>query len=59
MPAMIANEGIADNNDDCVLLDALLLFQVRAVGDHSAHAEGQGEEHLACRSLGDLRGSLP
>ena len=29
-------------------------MQVGAVGDHGAHAEGQGEEHLACRSLEDL-----
>ena len=43
------NDGIADNNDDCVLLDALLLLKVGAVGDRCAHAEGQGEEHLTCR----------
>ena len=29
----------------------LLLAHVGAVGDHSAHAEGQGEEHLTCCGL--------
>ena len=45
------NEGIHDDDDDCVLLDLFLLAQVRAVGDYSAHAERQREEHLTCRSL--------
>lgn len=46
-----SNEGIANDDDNCVLLDALLLLEVGAVGYHSAHAEGQGEEHLTCGGL--------
>ena len=46
-----SNEGVHDNDDNCVLLDAFLLAQVGAVGDDCAHAEGQGEEHLTCCGL--------
>ena len=43
------NEGIADDDDQSVLFNVLLLIQVGAVGDHDTHAQGQGEEHLtAC-----------
>ena len=41
------HQSIHDNDEQSVLLDVFLFMQVGAVGDHGAHAQGQGEEHLA------------
>ena len=41
------HQGIHHHDDDGVLLQVLLLIQIGAVGDHSRHTQGQGEEHLA------------
>ena len=41
------HDGVHDNDQQAVLLNVLFLAQIRAVGDHSAHAQRQGEEHLA------------
>ena len=42
-----SHQRIHDDDEDGVLLQVLLLLQVGAVGDHGAHAQRQGEEHLA------------
>ena len=44
------HHGIHDNDEQSVLFDVFLFMQVGAVGDHGAHAQRQGEEHLAAGS---------
>ena len=45
-----SDDGIANDDDESVLFQVLLLIQVGAIGDHGAHAQGQGEEHLTTGS---------
>ena len=40
------NEGIGDNDDNGVFRQVLTLTEVGAIGDHGAHRQRQGEEHL-------------
>ena len=40
------DQGVAHHDDQGVLLHVLLLVQIGTVGDHDAHAQRQGEEHL-------------
>ena len=41
-----SDQGIGGNDEHGVLGQALLLAQVGAIGDHGAHSQRQGEEHL-------------
>ena len=41
------DERIGEDDDAGVLDEVLFLAEVGAVGDHGAHGQGQGEEHLA------------
>ena len=44
-----SNEGIGKDDDAGIFDYVILLFKIRAVGDHCAHCKRQGEEHLtAC-----------
>ena len=38
--------GISCGNDPCVLGDVGVLIQIRTIGDHNAHAQRAGEQHL-------------
>ena len=49
-----SHQGIHDHDEHGVLLQVLLLAQVRTVGDHRAHADGQREEHLTSGGGDDL-----
>ena len=40
------HQRIHDDDENGVFLEVLLLIQIGAVGDHNAHAQRQGEEHL-------------
>ena len=41
-----SHHGVHDNDEQRVLFNVFLLVQVGTVGDHGAHAQRQGEEHL-------------
>lgn len=48
-----SDDSISHNDNNGVLDQILFLVKVRAVGDHSAHCKGQGEEHLTTGSAED------
>ena len=49
-----SNEGIGKDDDAGIFDYVILLFKIRAVGDHCAHCKRQGEEHLAAGSAENL-----
>ena len=55
-----SDDGIGNNDDNGVLNKAFLLAEVGAIGDHSTHCKGEGEEHLTAGSCQNIEeaGSL-